>query len=93
LVDLRESNLEVCAVSKIAVTGDGAGYTAAEIGLAREGLLNGFHSKVCVASVGHLPESDLGGSCEEHVLGAIGDELHKSTSHFGIISLYYPQRK
>jgi hypothetical protein len=87
LVNLRESNLEVSAVSKVTVTGDCAGYTAAEIGLAREGLLNRFHCEVGMASVRHLPESNLGSSSKEHVLCAIGDELHKSTSHFGIFSL------
>jgi hypothetical protein len=84
LVDLRESNLEVGAVSKITVAGDRAGYTAAEIGLAREGLLDRLHREVGVASVRHLPEGDLGGSSKENVLGAIGDELHESTSHFEI---------
>jgi hypothetical protein len=40
-----------------------------------------------VASVRHLPESDLWGSSKEHVLGAIGDKLHKSSSHFGLYSI------
>ena len=81
LVDLRESHLEVRAVSEVTVAGDRAGHAAAEISLAGEGLLDGLHREVGVASVGHLPESDLGGSGKEHVLGAVGDELHKSTSH------------
>jgi hypothetical protein len=34
-----------------------------------------------VAAIRHLPESDLGGSGKEHVLGAIGDELHETSSH------------
>jgi len=51
LVDLRESNLEVCAVAKITVTGDRASYAATEISLTREGLLNGLHREVCVAAV------------------------------------------
>jgi len=73
LVNLRESDLEVCAVSKISVSGDGAGNTSSEVGLSREGLLDGLHGEVGVASVRHLPESNLGGSSKEHVLGAIGD--------------------
>ena len=81
LVNLGKGELEVGAVSKVTITGDGAGYTATEIGLAREGLLDGFNREVGVASVRHLPEGNFGGSREEHVLGAIGDELHKSTSH------------
>jgi hypothetical protein len=46
-----------------------------------------------VASVRHLPEGNFGGSREEHVLGAIGDELHKSTSHSSIKYLYAMSRK
>jgi len=93
LVDLREGHLEVGAVGKITVTGDRAGHAAAEIGLAGEGLLDGFHREVGVTSVRDLPEGDLGGSREEHVLGAIGYELHKSTSHPSIIYLYAMSRK
>ena len=93
LVDFGEGHLEVGAVGKIAVTGDRAGHAAAEIGLAGEGLLDGFHREVGVASVRHLPEGDFGGSREEHVLGAIGDELHKSTSHSSIKYLYAMFRK
>ena len=93
LVDLGESHLEVCAVGKIAVTGDRAGHTATEIGLTGEGLLDGLHSEVGVASVRHLPEGNLGGSSKEHVLGAIGDELHKSTSHVLYYRIYLPKKK
>jgi hypothetical protein len=73
LVDFRKGNLKVCAVSKISVSGDGAGHTSAEIGLARESLFDGLHGEVGMASVRHLPESDLGGSSKEHILGAVGD--------------------
>jgi hypothetical protein len=34
-----------------------------------------------VAAVGNLPESNLRGSSKENVLGAIGDKLHKSSTH------------
>ena len=81
LVDLGESHLQVSAVAKIAVTGDRAGHTATEVGLAGEGLLNGFHGKVCVAPVRHLPESNLGCSRKEHVLSAVGDKLHQRSTH------------
>ena len=81
LVDLGEGDLEVCAVAQIAVTRDCAGHTATKIGLAGESLLNALHGKVCVASVRHLPKGDLGGSRKEHVLCAVGDQLHKSSSH------------
>jgi hypothetical protein len=73
LVNLGESNLNVGAVSKISVSGDGARNTATKISLTVEGLLDGLHGKVGVASVRHLPESDLGVSCKENVLGAVGD--------------------
>ncbi len=51
LVNLRESNLEVGSVGKISVSGDGAGYSATEVSLSREGLFNGLHSEVSMASV------------------------------------------
>ncbi len=73
LVNLGESNLNIGAVSKISVSGDGAGNTAAEISLATECLLDGLHRKVGVASVRDLPESDLGCASKKNVLGAIGD--------------------
>ena len=81
LVDLRESHLQVSTVAKIAVTGDRAGHAATEVGLTREGLLNGFHGKVSVAPVRHLPESNLGCSRKEHVLSAVGDKLHQRSTH------------
>ena len=88
LVDLRKSHLEVGAVAKITVAADGAGHTAAEIGLTGEGLLDGLHREVGVAAVGHLPESNLRGSRKENVLGAVGDKLHKSSTHVrGFITL------
>ena len=92
LVDLGESHLEVGAVGKIAVTGDRAGHAAAEIGLAGEGLLDGLHREVGVASVRHLPEGNLGGSSKENVLGAIGDKLHKSASHVLYYRIYLPKK-
>jgi len=73
LVNLGESNLNIGAVSKISVSGDGARNTATKISLTVEGLLDGLHGKVGVASVRHLPESDLGVSCKENVLCAVGD--------------------
>jgi hypothetical protein len=94
LVDLGEDNLEVGAVAKITVTGDRAGNTATEVGLARESLLNRLHGKVGVASVRHLPESDLRGSGEEDVLGSVSDKLHKCSSHgCGFCVIYYTKKK
>jgi len=82
LVDLGESDLQVSAVRQITVAGNGASDTATKIGLAVEGLFNGLHGEVGVALVGHLPESDLGVAGQVNVLGAIGDKLHQSPSHF-----------
>jgi CxxC motif-containing protein len=73
LVNLRKSDLKVCAVSKISISRDGAGNASAEIGLSGECLLDRLHSEVGVASVRHLPESNLRGSSKEHVLCAVGD--------------------
>ena len=85
LVDLRERDLEVGAVAQISVTGDGARYTTSEVGLSRERLLDGLHRKVRVSAVRYLPKGNLGGSGKEDVLGAIGDELHETTSHDRLI--------
>jgi hypothetical protein len=45
-----------------------------------------------VASVRHLPESDLRGSRKEHVLSTVSDKLHKSSTH-GATLLYTMRRK
>jgi hypothetical protein len=73
LVNLWESNLDVGAVSQISVSGDCAGHTATKVSLTVEGLLDGLHGEVGVASVRHLPVCDLGVSCKENILGAVGD--------------------
>ena len=85
LVDLRESHLKVRAVAQITVAGDRARDTATEVGLTREGLLDGLHREVRVASVRHLPEGDLRRSREENVLSTVSDQLHECTPHI----LYY----
>jgi hypothetical protein len=72
LVNLRESNLDISAVSKISVSGDGATNTATEVSLAVESLLNRLHGKVGVASIRHLPVSDFRTSGKEYVLGSVG---------------------
>jgi len=40
LANLGECYLEICTVGKITITANGASYTATEIGLAVESLLN-----------------------------------------------------
>jgi hypothetical protein len=72
LVNLRESNLDIGAVSKISVSGDGATNTATEVSLAVESLLNRLHGEVGMASVRHLPVSDFRTSGKEYVLGSVG---------------------
>jgi hypothetical protein len=76
LVNLRESNLKVCTVAKITVSADGTCDATTEVGLSVESLLNGLHCEVCVASVRHLPESNLRVACKIDILGAVSYELH-----------------
>ena len=81
LVDLRESHLKIGAVSQISVTGDRAGNSATEIGLAGEGLFDGLHRKVRVASIRHLPKSYLGSSSQKYVLGPVSYKLKQASTH------------
>lgn len=76
LLHLREGHLKVDTVGEVTITGDSALNTASEIGLTVEGLFNRFHGEVGVATVSHLPESNLGVTSEVNVLRAVGDELH-----------------
>jgi hypothetical protein len=82
LVNFRESNLKVGAVGKITVSANCACHAASKVSLSGEGLLNRLHSEVGVSAVRHLPVGDLGCTSKENVLCAIGDELHKCSSHF-----------
>jgi len=56
----RQSCLQVHAVDQVTITLDGAGHTLAEARRAVEGVLNGLHGKVRVATVDRLEESNLG---------------------------------
>ena len=76
LVDGRKSHLHIHAGDQIAVTGDGALHTLAEVAHTVEGLLDGLHGEVRVATVELLKKSNLRVCRQIHVLGAIGDELH-----------------
>jgi hypothetical protein len=82
LVDLGESNLKVSAVSQITIAGNGASHTTTEIGLSVKSLLDRLHSKVSVTFVRHLPEGNLGVAGKINILGAVSDELHKTSCHF-----------
>ena len=87
LVDLRESHLEIGAVSKISVPADNALDAATEIGLSVESLLDRLNREVRVPAVRHLPESNLRVTSKVNILSAIGYQLHKTTSHFIIYLL------
>ena len=82
LSDLGESHLKVGAVRQITVTGDGAGHTATEVSLAVKSLLDRLHGEVSVTLVANLPESNLGVASQVNVLCAVGDKLHKSSTHY-----------
>jgi len=75
-----ESRLEIHAVDQITVTLDGAGHLLGEVGGTVERVLDGLHREVSVTTVDQLEESDLGVTGKVNVLGAIGDELHKTTT-------------
>jgi hypothetical protein len=85
LVNLGESNLKISAVSQITITRNGTSHTTTKIGLSVKSLLDRLHSKVGVTFVRHLPESNLGVAGKIDILGAISDELHKTSCHFMII--------
>ncbi len=55
---LREGALEVHAVDQVTVTGDGALNLLTEVGSTVEGLLNGLHGEVGVASVDNLEDKE-----------------------------------
>ena len=93
LANLGESNLKVSAVSQITITGNGAGHAATEVSLAIESLLDRLHSEVGVTLVGNLPESDLGVTSQVNVLSAIGDKLHKSSSHYKMLVILLKKKK
>ena len=93
LANLGESNLKVSAVRQITVTGDGAGHTATEVSLAVESLLDRLHGEVSVTLVGNLPESNLGVTSKVNVLGAIGDKLHKSSTHYKMLVILLKKKK
>ena len=57
-LNLGECGLEVHAVDQISVTGDCACDLLAEVRGAIEGLFNGFHREVCVATVDDLEDKE-----------------------------------
>ena len=79
--DLRQRDLDVCAVHQIGVTGDNGRDAATKVGLSVERHLDRLHREVRVALVEHLPEGNLGVARDINVLRTIRDELHKTTTH------------
>ena len=75
-----ERGLEVHAVDQITVALDRARHALAEARGAVERVLDGLHGEVRVAAVNHLEKRNLGVAREVHVLGAVGDELHQTTT-------------
>jgi hypothetical protein len=93
LSDLGESHLKVSAVSQITVTRNGAGHTATEVSLTVKSLLDRLHSEVSVTLVRNLPESNLGVTSKVNVLCAIGDKLHKSSTHCKLLVIILNKKK
>ena len=83
----RQGGLQVHAVDQVTVALDRARDLVAEAGVAVERVLDGLHREVRVAAVDHLEKGDLGVAREVNVLGAVGDELHKTTTRHFCISL------
>jgi len=70
-------------MDEITVALDSAGDFLSEVRSAVKRVLDGLHGKVGMAPVNHLEKSDLRVTSQINVLGAIGDELHQTTSsHF-----------
>lgn len=76
-----DGHLQIHTVDQITVAADLAGHALAEANGAVKGLLDGFHGEVGVAAIDHLEEGDLGVTGQVHILGAIGNELQKSSGH------------
>ena len=85
-VNRGERHLDVDTRDQIAVTGDRALHTLAEVADTVEGLLNGLHREVGVTTIELLEEGNLRVSRKVNVLSAVGDELHQTT---GCHCLYF----
>lgn len=90
--NLGERRLNIRLPDKVTVAGNLAGNVlAVEGGRTIESLFNGLNGKVGVATVDYLEEGNLRIAGKIHILSAIGNELHKSSSHFEC--LYHNQKK
>jgi len=69
-------------LEKIAVTGNGDGHAGTSSNGAVDGLENRLNGEVGVAAVNGFEKGNLGLTSQVNVLGAVGNKLHKSSSHF-----------
>jgi len=74
--NLGQGGLEVDTVDQVTITRDGALNLLAEVGSTREGLLDGLHGEVGVATVDDLEEGNLRVTGKVDILCAVSDELH-----------------
>jgi len=81
-VGRRRLEFDVHITDKVTVTGDSHGHATGVGGSTVDGLLDVLHREVGVALVFGLKKSYLGVTGKVDVLGAVGDELHETTSHF-----------
>ena len=58
-----------------------------------DGLFDRFHGEVRVSLVHRLEEGNFRVPREEHILGSIGHELHKSASHCVVVVVPYAEKK
>jgi hypothetical protein len=72
-------------LEKIAVTADGDAYTSTGSNGTVNSLLNRFNSEVGVTTVNGLEEGNLRLTGKIDILRAIGNELHKTSSHFCLV--------
>ncbi len=76
--------LGIHVTNQVTVAGNGYGDALGVGHGTVDGLLNSLHGKVGVALVHSLEEGNLGVTSQIHILSTVGNELHKTTSHFDI---------
>ncbi len=69
--DLGDGDLEVDTREKITIAGDGACHALAEIGGTVEGLLDGLHREIGMATIHYLKEGNLRVACKIDILGPV----------------------
>jgi len=69
-------------LEEISVTGNGNGDTSTSGNGTIDGLENRLNGEVGVAAVDGLEKGDLGLTSQVNILCAVGNKLHKTSSHF-----------